>query len=447
MVRNMKELEWFGCYNGSWQGDIVPEAFAHPAKFSRNLIRRIYQHLLTENLLHEGDTVLDCFAGVGLGALDAMLNGLHYTGIELEPRFHALAQQNITLWNSRYADKMPRWGSAKVYCGDSRKLVSVLQDAGAIVASPPYSECRIGGMDSMRRTNDSIGDYGKTDGQLGAMPEGDYTAVIGSPPYSSSIEGRGDGIDWEKIKDGGTNRTVGRASIADGYGKTDGQLGSMPQGDYNAIISSPAYGDTIKGGEGPGARHDFKTHSPETATHNSSQAAYGDTAENLGNMPVVDGVVGSPPFEGCHSIVPVEANSRQVTAERVTHKIRYGMNDGQLGNDTGNTFWTAARTIVEQTYTVLKPGGVAAWVTGNFKRNGKIVDFGQQWLELCQAVGFEPLQHIIAWKTEYKGTQVDIFGNHHKKQVDRVSFFRRLSNAKDPDKAILSEEVWIVGKL
>jgi len=33
---------WTGCYNDSWNGVIVADAFAHPAKFARGLIRRIY---------------------------------------------------------------------------------------------------------------------------------------------------------------------------------------------------------------------------------------------------------------------------------------------------------------------------------------------------------------------------------------------------------------------
>jgi hypothetical protein len=41
----MEEIDqWQSSYDDGWQGDIVPEAFSHPAKFSRGLIHRIYQH-------------------------------------------------------------------------------------------------------------------------------------------------------------------------------------------------------------------------------------------------------------------------------------------------------------------------------------------------------------------------------------------------------------------
>lgn len=83
----MQKLNWHGLYNESWQGEIVPEAFAHPAKFSRALIRQIYRYLLEEGHIKPGDHIVDPFGGVALGALDAMRNGLHWYGKELEPRF------------------------------------------------------------------------------------------------------------------------------------------------------------------------------------------------------------------------------------------------------------------------------------------------------------------------------------------------------------------------
>ena len=93
--------EWHGCYEGGWTGEIVPEAFSHPAKFSRALIQRIYQHMLEMGWISEGDKIVDPFGGVGLGGLDAMVQGLHWTGCELEPRFVELGNKNIELWNKR----------------------------------------------------------------------------------------------------------------------------------------------------------------------------------------------------------------------------------------------------------------------------------------------------------------------------------------------------------
>ena len=46
---------WQGCYSDGWQDLIVPEAFAHPAKFARGLIHRIYRHLLERGYVRPGD--------------------------------------------------------------------------------------------------------------------------------------------------------------------------------------------------------------------------------------------------------------------------------------------------------------------------------------------------------------------------------------------------------
>jgi len=107
------------------------------------LIRRIYEYALERGYLREGDTVLDPFAGVALGGLDAMFHGLHFIGCELEDKFVQLGQQNIDLWNLRYGNgKLPRWGTAVIVQGDSRDLARVLDGARAegIVASPPFQE-------------------------------------------------------------------------------------------------------------------------------------------------------------------------------------------------------------------------------------------------------------------------------------------------------------------
>ena len=87
---------------------IVPEAISHPAKFSNRLIRRIYEHMLKEGWLRPGDMVIDPFGGVALGALDAMRMGLAWRGVELEPRFVDLGNQNILFWNKRFS-RLPGW--------------------------------------------------------------------------------------------------------------------------------------------------------------------------------------------------------------------------------------------------------------------------------------------------------------------------------------------------
>lgn len=140
---------WDGCYRDAWQDLIVPEAFAHPAKYSRGLIHRIYRHLLEQGYGRPGQTICDPFAGVGLGALDAMTYGLSWIGCELEPRFHALAEQNLELWRRRYG-----FTGGTVVQGDSRVLRQVLAgvQAGCVLGSPPYADT-FHGLDVLPRVN------------------------------------------------------------------------------------------------------------------------------------------------------------------------------------------------------------------------------------------------------------------------------------------------------
>lgn len=176
--------DWRGCYSEGWT-DIVPEAFAHPAKFSRALIRRIYTHASEEGWLQAGERVIDPFGGVALGAIDAMRHGLHWYGVELEPRFWQLGWQNIDQWDERYS-AMPRWGTATLLLGDSRQLAAMVGGADGVVSSPPFcdngmGDTRFGGglKDKTVVANSKTGgggltDYGTTSGNLGNMRGGDF---------------------------------------------------------------------------------------------------------------------------------------------------------------------------------------------------------------------------------------------------------------------------------
>lgn len=402
----MKRIEWHGLYSESWQGEIVPEAFAHPAKFSRALIRQIYRYLLDEQLIAPGAHIVDPFGGVGLGALDAMRLGLHWHGCELEPRFVELGNQNIGLWNARYSGWFSDWGTAVLHQGDSRQLAQVIGAAEACVSSPPY-------IDAVKS--------GEGPGAAGNEPQR-ARQVAGAPGENAY---RNDGK----------------------YGSQSGQLGSMPSGDFDAAVSSPPYTDTIENGDGPGARFDQTGH-PGNPAKISSAGKYGQSEGQLGAM---DAAVSSPPFEAgtptsqrpCKHTEEYKGKYGHIGSEKL-NQHDYGDHPANIGNDTGDTFWSAARVIVEQLYQVLKPGAPAAFVCGDFVRKGKRVEFGQQWLDLCTAVGFVPYAWAIAWKTEYNGVQAGLFGNDKELRKDRVSFFRRLANEKNPDAAVLNEDVIIL---
>lgn len=530
--------DWPHLYGEGWQKEIVPEAFSHPAKFSRALIRHIYDHCIAEGWLAEGDTVIDPFGGVALGGLDAMRLGAHWVGVELEAKFVALGAQNIALWNSRYAGRFAKWGTARLIQGDSRRLLEVIRDAGMAVTSPPFSPSgtqpasvlQPGGRQGVRSSYRKVGadaedNYGSTPGNLGNLradekgfnaaisspPFGEgetrnrseyqdgevasmmsraytqdkqgntegnlsamhadekgFAAALSSPPYIDGARQQGTDNHPERMQgsefhparydlsvtsppflqtSGGTNVTSESGPLSDpaliarhaagnaaaGYGDEMASLSKLPEGDAPSLtISSPPYSESMerKGGIDPTkSEHVGGPHSQM----NRSDTRYGETAGQIGSMPEGDlnniaQVVSSPPYEG------TELSGGGGIANEYRNIYREGQNYGdelgQLGAEVGDTFWSAAKLIVAQTYAALRPGGHAVWVVKAFVRNKAIVDFPGQWRALCESIGFTTLHEHHALLTEDHGTQTAMDGNHKRHVKERKSFFRRLAEKK-----------------
>ncbi len=610
--------KWEDCYPSNWKGIIVPEAMAHPAKYSSKLIRHIYEHLLAVGWVKPGDRVLDPFGGAALGALDAMRLGLNWYGMELEEKYHELGQAeypcpgftveawkrynarpkmvqlwrgyrdmcptcetawkqygternkagrivkqsipfhephvfqgNIPLWMDKFAS-MPGFGTARLFHGDSRHLLEVLKehvqvsvssppfvdslstdllnkdervqrarelgisDAAKVspidmekigmrhqsgygstpgqlggmpanqfnvaLSSPPYKETRIGGIDSMRRTNDKNGDYGSTPGQLGEMKAQGFEVSISSPPFLQSEGGTPEPKPGGAIDAALYARHAAGNKSADGYGKSDGQLSSMKEGSgsFEAAISSPPFG-TQQTGQGIAAgmrgesdyplpnnhtgKHgyqdqvatsgnlaDMRTdnfqvavssppyadsdqnykegwkrfhdgHVPLHANDIQREAEYGSTDGQLSAMPAAsfDASISSPPYDAAR----VGQKSGQ---EQYGHGDQYGATEGQLGG--ADDFWLAARQIVEQVYMALAPGGHAVWVCKDYVKAKKIVPFSDQWRQLCEAVGFVTIHEHHAMLVHHKGSQHTLDGGMVEHKTESKSFFRRLSEKR-----------------
>jgi DNA modification methylase len=320
---------WENCYEGGWRKLIVPEAFCHPAKFSRGLIKRIYEHAIEENWVSIGDTVLDPFGGVALGALDAITNRLNWVGVELEEKFVKLGEKNISYWKEWMRGDL---GIARIIQGDSRNLKSMIEKVDLVISSPPYADSLSG--------SDKPQDH-KRHQEL-ATKAGHGRIGCGQLRYQNA------------------------------YGRTKGNLSIMKEGDIDLVVSSP-------------------------------------------------------PFENCHNIVPVEGHSRQVTSERVKSKIRYGYNKNQLGNTSGDTFWSASKEIVQECYDLLKQDGHAIWVAKDYVSKGKLIPFSDRWVALCESVGFK----VVCWHHAMVVKQTPQHTFDDSKIIkERKSFFRRIQEKK-----------------
>lgn len=401
-TKKRPQTVWHGCYDDSWKGFIVDEAFAHPAKMARALVGRIFDYLFECGYISRGEVVVDPFGGIGTTAIIGASRGLRVICNELEPKFVALAKRNFELhrrvWESA-GDPLP-----VILQGDSRKLRSVLAAADVLVSSPPFTES-IGSGEAARkiladnyrtRETQSTSEeaikrletrfataYGQSPGQLGSMPPGSVAAVLSSPPYAECIES----------KNGPSGLHVGKESMGRslhamndaGYGKTEGQLVAMPAGDVAAVVGSPPYAASMRSYNGDNS---------VTSQGLKRFSEYGETDGNLGNM------------------------SDEIN----------GRNRG-----TGETFWTAARDIVAECFAILKPGGIAAWVVKGFVRNKKLVDFPHDWQRLCEACGFVLVEEIHASLVK-ESRNKDLFGGVKVDRTERKSFFRRLAEKKGSPK-------------
>ena len=209
-TETLEPVVWQGCYDGGWKGFITDASHAHPAKFSRRLIERIYDHLLDRGWIQRGDIVGDCFGGVGTGALVAAYRGLHHISVELEPRFVALAKENI----ESHRGKLQQLGypAPIIIQGDSRRFHELIQPTiSAIVTSPPYADsvnCSKSGIDwtkakrperwihgpnrhAVQASADHVMKYGEAEGQVGALHSGDLNAIVASPPFTQGYNGGG----------------------------------------------------------------------------------------------------------------------------------------------------------------------------------------------------------------------------------------------------------------
>jgi len=332
----------------------------------------------------------------------------------------------------------------------------------AVVSSPPYNqswhraESTTISEDRMRKagyseeyiarefrastaagSNLNAQDYGVTEGQLGAMKEGDFSLIASSPPF---MDARQDttrprppaSMDGDLAEKDGRLHRLGACE----YGSTDGQLGAMKEGRFDAVVASPPFGNEVSGGDTPtraGIGSDGQERGGKTLFH------YGTTPGQLGALPPgnFDLISSSPPYEGIRQDgagIAKEAPSFSPYSSEPIDSWHTQRDQANLGNTRADTFWSAARQIVEQSFLLLKPGAVSMWVVKGFVRKGKLVDFPHQWQALCESVGFQLLHEHHAMLTTELDEQFHLDGSSKRRTVERKSFFRRLAEKKGSPK-------------
>jgi hypothetical protein len=426
---NIETSEWTDCYGEGWGDDLVPAAYSHPAKASKALIFRIVQHCLDQGWLRAGQTCLEPFGGIGTTALPCLLKGINVVSCELEKAFYDLQGENAALWQRRYgawpAFQAARWTRLN---GDSRKLAQLVREADVSIASPPYADsinssqsgidwdkakrperwgksetrngCQADGKHQMK--------YGESEGQLGAMKEGDLSAAISSPPFIQQYT------------------SVGGINVK-GYG-------AEPRSKETAISASSA---------------DQLTCSKSiTKKTRARQVESGTTQSKISKHCAYPVTEKRHDVTGSGELFARSAELGSSTSAQEFQRVHQNASEspsckhsGDTTRSAPNTFWESARQIVEQTFLLLRPGGHAIWICKNFVRKGQEVDFNGNWRRLCESVGFQTVCIHHAMLVENRGTNLLLEGGEHTDVRERKSFFRRLHEKRPGAVKIYFEQV------
>jgi len=271
-------------------------------------------------------------------------------------------------------------------------------DIDAIITSPPYGERR--NYQDIERSKANIDKYFK---EKNINPDlyaedpaninrlehkEDIDAIITSPPYADAKKGgeankeamaerwdkafKKQGETWNSW--GKTWKTPGRIraleSLGSGYSASKENIGNLPIGDVDAIITSPPYESSMEGG----SRH-------------------------------------------TGGIVEREKDPHSDTRLKMGLGIKYSDNEDNIGNLKKETYLEAMARVYREVYAVLKPGGRMILILKDFVRNKKIVLLHEHTIKLCELAGFRLEKHLKSklpiqsfWRVLYKRKHTGVPG-------------------------------------
>lgn len=343
----------------------LPHGRRHPAKMNLELLGDLIRRYTLP-----GQTWLDPFFGVGSTGT-AVLTGRSVIGVELEAHHAADARLNVA-----HLAQWARGGAtATVLQGDSRKLGELLETAGVgTLTSPPFGGSEavdnrgVRGVNMLHRGGNAERRGYEHPDNIANLPVGS----LASPPYADSVNSGGHGIDWKKMGPATGNRRRGEGTAHAATLRAQLNYGA-PAG----AVMSPPYGDVAKRDR---SKEPYASKDPERAAEYGQDSpsrnidGYGKDGAQIGNLPMVERYYGRPE----------------------------GMPETYLG---------AVREVYDAVYDVTPPGGVLVLVTGNYVREGKVVDLAAHTISVCASLAWTPVER---WRAKKK----------------QVSFWRRLHARK-----------------
>jgi len=287
-------------------------AVAHPAKMNTNLLE-----FLIKNFTEKGEVVLDSMAGSYSTCIVSGLLGRHGVGVDLEEKFFqwGLEAKKKLLETETLRSK----GQVTILKGDARQLSELLKQADTILTSPPFASITIkkefkseGELEEFAKKQwvfrhgrsleatkkfmkKSWKGYPENPANIGNLPHGKIDVIVTSLPYSEGI-GHDSG-------DNASEQFSERLKMQRKYTRSmtsEGNIAKLKHGSVDAIVTSPPYADGTKG---PSRSSLWERLSKDPTsnrygrkTHPTIGEGYGKSAENIGNLPFVDAVITSPPY-------------------------------------------------------------------------------------------------------------------------------------------------------
>jgi hypothetical protein len=121
--------------------------------------------------------------------------------------------------------------------------------------------------------------------------------------------------------------------------------------------------------------------------------------------------------------------STKQAGQSVSLRDGYGASPGQVGNESGETYWQAMRQIYGQCLSALEPGGTLCVVVKGYVKGGKLVDLPGQTRALLEHLGFRVFLEVkAALVREHR--EPGLFEPEVVRRRERKSFFRRLQERR-----------------
>lgn len=394
---------------GRWRKFFPEDAVRHPAKANLNLI-----DFLIDRYTKEGDLILDPMSGTGSTCVLSALKGRDAICVDIEPLFFQWMEKAREI-----VEKTPmlsRKGRIINILGDARRLSELLKQIDVIITSPPYGEIYLGGGDPERRAERLIKAGYDPKAFLGGRARNavlkhysEADIIITSPPYAETLSIHSGGM--KGLKNAPKPSTVGCDENPQLYSDNPENIGNLPLGVIDTIITSPPYESALEGTSrhtrGGIASRDpvlaqTETYSTVLSVKQGVPVMYSPNPDNIGNL-----------------------KNRDEDYEMLEHEKRLEMLYRRLLRDGKPTYLSEMLKVYNEMYKVLKPKGYAIVIIKPFIRNKQVVDLPYYTWLMMERVGFK-LEKIYKLRLETK------------------SFWRVLYYKKNPDVPRINHEYVIV---